>query len=76
MTEKREIEQLNWLGRAVYLAGQGVRLTADLIDSVVEVAAEAYVEVERAFKQGLDPQIDDATILEERTHEETKPETN
>ena len=70
MSGKRQIEELNWLGKAVYLAGQGVQLTADLIDSVIGVAAEAYTDVERAFKQGLDPSIDEANILEERSHEE------
>ena len=70
MSERREIDELNWLGKAVYFAGQGVRLTADLIDSVIGIAAEAYGEAERAFKQGLDPRIDDAKILEEKTRDE------
>jgi hypothetical protein len=59
VTDRREIDELNWLGKAVYFAGQGVRLTAELIDSVIDVAAEAYAEAERAFKHGLDPTIDD-----------------
>jgi hypothetical protein len=69
VSERREIENLNVLGKAVLLAGQGVRLTAELIDSVIEVAAEAYSEAERAFRQGLDPSIDDATILEEKNRD-------
>jgi hypothetical protein len=69
---QRQIKELNWLGKAVYFAGQGVHLTADLIDSVIDVAAEAYAEAARAFKQGLDPRIDEADILEERSHEELR----
>jgi hypothetical protein len=72
VSDRREIDQLNWLGKAVALAGQGVRLTADLIDSVIDVAAEAYAEAEKAFRQGLDPMIDDADVLEEHLH---PPET-
>ena len=72
MRGRRQIKELNWLGKAVFLAGQGVQFTADLIDSVIDIAAEAYAEAERAFKQGLDPGIDEANILEERTHEELR----
>ena len=67
MSEHREIDQLNWLGKAVFFAGQGVKLTAELIDSVIDFAAETYTEAEKAFKQGLDPMIDDATVIEERS---------
>ena len=67
---ERRIDELNWLGKAVYLVGQGVRFTTELIDSGIDVAAETYAQVERAFKMGLDPRIDEATILEEHTREE------
>ncbi|MFV1980358.1 MAG: hypothetical protein ACC655_04325 [Rhodothermia bacterium] len=72
MSGQRQIKELNWLGKAVFFAGQSVQFTADLIDSVVDVAVEAYTEAERAFKQGLDPRIDEANILEERSHEELR----
>jgi hypothetical protein len=70
VNDQRKIDELNWLGKAVFLAGQGVRLTADLIDSVIDVASDAYSEAEKAFKQGLDPQIDEANILEERSRKD------
>jgi len=76
VSDRREIEHLNWLGKAVYFAGQGVSLTADLIDAVIEVAAEAYVEAEKAFKQGLDPRIDDAKILEEHSREDMRADND
>ena len=68
--DERRIADLNLLGQVVYLAGQGVRLTSDLLGSVVDLAADTYKDAERAFKQGLDPNIDDAQIIEERRNDE------
>lgn len=56
---------LNWLGKTVFLGGTAVRLTANLIDRSLERAADIVVESERAFKQGRDPNIEDAKILDE-----------
>ena len=64
--EERRIADLNLLGRVVYFAGQTVRVTAELLDSVIELATDTYRDAERAFRQGLDPNIDDAKIIEER----------
>lgn len=60
-----DVEQLNLLGKAAYLGGSAVRLAAGWIDTAVHQAAGIYVETERAFKQGLDPNIEDAKIIEE-----------
>lgn len=68
--EERRIADLNLLGRVVYFAGQSVRVTADLLDSVIKLAADTYEDAERAFRQGLDPNIDDAKIIEERRKDE------
>ena len=68
---ERRIADLNLLGRVVYFAGQSVRVTADLLDSVIKLAADTYVEAEKAFKQGLDPNVDDANIIDE--HRKDKP---
>jgi len=62
---ERRIADLNLLGRLVYFAGQSVRVTADLLESVIKLAADTYVEAEKAFKQGLDPNVDDANIIDE-----------
>ena len=69
---ERRIADLNLLGRLVYFAGQSVRVTADLLDSVVKLAADTYVEAEKAFKQGLDPNVDDANIIEEHRKDEPR----
>lgn len=60
-----EFERLNLLGKAAFLGGSAVRLAAGLIDSAVHHAADVYVEAERAFKQGRDPNIEDAKVLDE-----------
>ena len=64
-------DELNLLGKAVFLGGAAVRATAGLIDMAVERAVDVVLESEKAFKQGLDPNIEDAKILEER--EERRP---
>ncbi len=60
-----EFERLNLLGKAAFLGGSAVRLTAELIDTAVHHAAEIYVEAERAFKQGRDPNVEDAHVIDE-----------
>ena len=65
-----EFERLNPLGKAVFLTGAAVRTTASLIDKTLERAADILIETERAFKEGRDPNVDDAKILEE--HDEQR----
>lgn len=67
-TEKwaKRYESLSMVGRAVFLAETGVRAASSLIDKAVHQAADVVAHAEKAFKQGLDPNIEDAKILEER----------
>ena len=62
-----EYDRLNLLGKAVFLGGAAVRVAADLIDTAVSRAADIYVEAEKAFKQGYNPDVEDAKILEEES---------
>ena len=67
--EDRDVEsyyEYNWLGRAVSLGGLAARGAATLIDRGLKEAATTLKEAERAFKEELDPNIEDAKILEER----------
>ncbi len=73
--EERRIGELNLLGRVVYFAGESVRVTADLLESVIKFAADTYHDAEKAFKEGMDPNVDEAQILEEHGREE-KPRTD
>lgn len=61
-------DDLNLLGKAVYLGGFAMRFMTDFIDSTIDKAVDIVLEAEKAYKQGLDPRIEDAKILEE--HEE------
>ena len=60
-----EFDTLNLLGKAVYVGGSAVRLLAKAIDGAVDRAVDVVLDVEKAFKQGLDPNIEDAKILQE-----------
>jgi hypothetical protein len=62
-------EQENAIGKALLLGGTAVRLTARLIDKSVERAATTVAEAERVFRRELDPNMEDAKILEERAGE-------
>ncbi len=65
-----DFRRLNWLGKTVYLGGSALRLTANLIDSAVDRAASIAEESKRAFDRELDPDIEDAKVIEERDREE------
>ena len=66
-SEKRivEYERLNPLGKAVFLGGAAARLLGQSIEFVLERAVDVVVEAEKAFKEGLDPNVEDAKIIEE-----------
>lgn len=61
-----EFERLNLVGKAIFVSGAAARLAADLLERAVDRAADVVVEAEKAFRQGRDPNVDDARILEER----------
>lgn len=64
-------EREGTVGKAKLLSGTAVRLTANLIDQALGRAAHTLVEAERAFRSELDPNVEDAKILEE--WEERRP---
>jgi hypothetical protein len=63
-------EEEGALGKALLLGGTAVRLTARLIDRSVDRAAATIADAERAFRRELDPNMEEAKILEERTRRE------
>ncbi len=65
--EKRivEFERLNPLGKVVFLGGALSRILANSVEYVIERAVDVVVETEKAFREGRDPSIEDAKILEE-----------
>ena len=60
-----EFDQLNPVGKAVFIAGAVVHTTATAIDKMLEKAVDLALEAERAFKEGVDSTVEDAKVLEE-----------
>ncbi len=63
-----QFEDLNFLGKAVFVGGFLTRAATKAVDATIKATVDVVTEAEKAFKQGLDPNIEDAKILEE--HEE------
>lgn len=61
----RRFEQEGLLGKAALLSGTAVRLTANLLDRAIERAAATVADAEDAFRRELDPNVEDAKILDE-----------
>lgn len=52
-------------GKAALVGGTFVRFTANLIDKALDQAASTVAEAEVAFRRELDPNMQDAKILDE-----------
>ena len=63
--ERREPGDLNWFGKTVYVGGTLLRHTANLIDATTERVSKIAAESKRAFERELDPNIEDAKVIEE-----------
>lgn len=59
--------ELNWLGKAVYLGGTALRLSANLVDRTIDRASVIVEESKAAYLREVDPNIEDAKIIEEHT---------
>lgn len=60
-----EFDGLNWLGKAVYVGGQLAHAVAWLVDAAVDKTSEIIGEAERAFREAMDEEVEDARILDE-----------
>lgn len=60
-----KFDNLNLLGKLVYVSGLMTRTATGIVQTAVDATAEIITEAEKAFKEGLDPNVDDATIIEE-----------
>ena len=65
----QQFERAGPLARLGLLSGGAVRLAARAIDGALDRAAGIAVEAEDAFRKELDPNVKDATILEETERE-------
>lgn len=60
-----KFDNLNLLGKLVYVGGVLTRTAQDVVQTAVDATSEIISEAEKAFKEGLDPNIDDAKIIDE-----------
>jgi hypothetical protein len=69
MSDDRRVDfnELNWLGKTVFVGGAALRLTANLLDRAADRAVTIASESKRAYQREIDPNIEDATVLEETT---------
>ena len=58
--------ELNWFGKAVYLGGTALRLSANLVDHTVERATRIVEDSRAAYLREVDPNIEEAKIIEEQ----------
>lgn len=56
---------LNMFGKAVFVGGIFTRAATKFVDSTIQATVDIVTEAEKAFKQGLDPNIEEAKIIEE-----------
>ena len=61
----QRFERAGFFGRVGLVGGGAVKLLASAIDSGLDRAATVTVAAKEAFEKELDPNVSDATILEE-----------
>ncbi len=63
---------LNMLGKAVFVGGVITRAATKFVDSSIKATVDIVTEAEKAFKQGLDPNVEEAKIIEEHDDDQRK----
>jgi hypothetical protein len=73
---ERRVERLNWLGRVVYASGAVHRWSRRAAEVLHDRTATVAARSRQAFYDGLNPDIDEATILseDETSHPPTRTE--
>ncbi|WP_103021445.1 hypothetical protein [Salinibacter altiplanensis] len=56
---------LNWFGKTVYAGGALLRVTANLVDATADRVSTIAAESKKAFDRELDPNIEEAQVIEE-----------
>lgn len=67
-----QFNELNLLGKAVFVSGLFTRAATKVVDSTIKATVDIVTEAEKAFKQGIDPNIEEAKILEEHEDKPSK----
>ncbi|GAB5518703.1 MAG: hypothetical protein RhofKO_09540 [Rhodothermales bacterium] len=58
-------ENMTWLGKAAFLGGAAAYLTGRAVSAGLKRAATVLADAEDAFKRELDPNVEDAKIIDE-----------
>lgn len=61
-----QFESMTWFGRIRFLAEGGAHFVAGLLEPAADEAAAVVVRTRKSFRQGLDPNILDVHVLDER----------
>ncbi len=69
------LENPTLLGKVVGLSSVAAKAVFSGVDLVLNTVADIVVDAEKAFKDGLDPNIDDAKIVAEREKRKSRPTT-
>ncbi len=65
------LNNLNWLGKSVFAGGTVLRLAANLIEFTADRVSSISARSKEAFDREVDPNIEDAQILDEYPHPES-----
>ncbi len=68
-----EFEQLNALGKTVFVAGMVAHAGKGLLKKLVRHVARIAVESKRAFQEGMDPNMEEARVIEEKPRPPNEP---
>jgi hypothetical protein len=60
-------EDLNWLGKSVFVGGAVLRVTARALDATANRVRHIAARSKEAFERELDPNIEDARVLDEHS---------
>ena len=66
---------LNWLGKSVYVGGALAELTGTVVKATADRVNKIAEDSKRAFDRELDPNMDEARILEEMPRRNESSET-
>jgi len=62
------LDDLNWLGKSVFVGGAVMRVTAKALDATANRVRHIAARSKEAFERELDPNVDEARVLEEYPH--------
>lgn len=65
------VQNLNWFGASVYFGAKALRFAANMIDATADRASKVAAESKRAFTREVNPNIEEAQVVDEYRTGET-----